>query len=118
MTKRKATFRTAEIEFDGSVHAKERTAWKIIDASLPKNQEGWFAYRQVFAKGYQRWWLIEGRTGLSVQSANTLRTAIDAFLRDEVKLMTWCGLAANKPEVGTLPLWKDTDTEAEQQWES
>ena len=106
--KRKATFRTAEINFDGSVHANERTAWEILDPSLPKNQHGWYAYRKVFGGGYQKWYLIEGRTGLSVQWAHTLRNAIDAFLRDEVKLMTWCAKAANMPSVESLPLQEET----------
>ena len=102
--KKKDTFRTAQIDFDGSVHAKEITAWKIIDASLPNNQHGWYAYRKVFGGGHQTWHLIEGRTGLSVQWANTLRNTIDAFLRDEVKVTTWRAKAANMPSVESLPL--------------
>lgn len=104
--KSKATFRTACRDFEGFDCAKLHTAWRITDPSLPMNERGWFAYREVFKGGYQVWWLIEGRTGLAVQKANTLRTAVEAFLQHEVKLMTWRGLAANRPDVETLPLYQ------------
>lgn len=110
--KRKARFRTATRTERGFA-AKLREGWEIM-TGLPVNEGRWFVYRNRSGA----WYLIEGRTGLSVGYGPTIKSACYELTSNEVRMMNWCSLAAKQPEVGTLPLWEDTATEAEKQWES
>ena len=110
--KRKARFRTATRTDNGHA-AKLREGWEIM-TGLPVNEYRWYAYRDR----YGTWYLIEGRTGLSVGYGPTIKSACWCLTSNETRMMNWCALAAKQPAIGTLPLWEDTATEAEQQWES
>lgn len=93
----RTTFLTAIT--DGAV---KREGYRlIVGYKLPTNESGWFAYRN---RVDARWYIIEGYSGFAVGHGPTMLSALDDFLSNEVKLMTWCAKAGNLRPICDFPI--------------
>lgn len=93
----KAEFRSAVM-----LGARSRIGWRLLSGyKLPDNVHGWYSYRN---RPDACWYLVEGRTGYAVGKGQTMLEAINRFLSDQVRIMTWCGKAAQLPDIASAPL--------------
>ena len=84
---------------DGAV---KREGYRLIAGyKLPANESGWFAYRN---RVDARWYIIEGHSGFAVGHGLTMLSALDDFLSNEIRLMTWCAKAGNMRPISQLPV--------------
>jgi hypothetical protein len=101
MVKKKAVFLTTEGGHFGAFPdgvSTPKSGWKLSGGGLPDNPDGWFCHRQL-----QSWYLIEGRTGLSVGQATTITYAVDAFVSHPGRMADWQDAVAKRKPVAELP---------------